>query len=132
MGVPIEGRSRELLEAKNFVHLATTEEDGRAYVVPVWFDLEGDLIRVNSAEGRKWPRLVRHDPRVALNVLNLENPYEYVMIHGRVVEDTHEGADAHIDALAKRYLGVDEYPARVAGEQRVIFKIEPESVHFRG
>lgn len=132
MGVAIEGRGRELLEARNFVHIGTIEEDGRPYVVPVWFDLDGDLICVNSAEGRRWPRLVRREPRVALNVLNLENPYEYVMIHGRVVEDTHEGADAHIDALAKRYLGVDEYPARKPGEQRVIFKIEPEWIHVRG
>lgn len=82
----------------------------------------------DSAEGRKWPANARHDPHLTLLVPNRENPYEYVSIRGRATDFTHDGADAHIDALAKKYLGVDSYPARREGEQRVIVTVEPDSV----
>ena len=75
---------------------------------------------------------LRRDPRVTLTVLNHEKPYEFVSIRGRLVEDTHEGADEHIDKLAKKYMGVDSYPFRQEGEQRVTFKIRPERVIHHG
>jgi len=87
---------------------------------------------LNSAEGRAWVRNVERDPRVTLTVVNGENPYEYVEVRGRVAERTHDGADAHIDAMAKKYMGVDEYPLRQPGEQRVIIRVEPEHVHAFG
>ena len=128
----IEGRARELLEAPNFAMLGSLRKDGTPQVNPVWVDVDDGQVRVNSAEGRAWPANVRRDPRVTLTVPNQENPYEYVTIRGRVVEDTHEGADAHIDQLAKKYLGVDTYPYRAEGEQRIIFRIEPERVTYQG
>jgi hypothetical protein len=69
---------------------------------------------------------------VTITVQNHENPYEYVSIRGRVAERTHEGADAHIDGMAKKYMGVDEYPMRQPGEQRVIVRVAPEHVHHWG
>ena len=128
----IEGRARELLEAPNFAMLGSLRKDGTPQVNPVWVDVDDGQVRVNSAEGRAWPANVRRDPRVTLTVPNQENPYEYVTIRGRVVEGTHEGADAHIDQLAKKYLGVDTYPYRAEGEQRIIFRIEPERVTYQG
>jgi nitroimidazol reductase NimA-like FMN-containing flavoprotein (pyridoxamine 5'-phosphate oxidase superfamily) len=74
------------------------------------------------------PKNVRNDPRVAISVADQENPYESVLVQGRVVEVTQDGADEDINALAKRYLGVDEYPYRQPGEERVIVKVEPEKV----
>jgi PPOX class probable F420-dependent enzyme len=125
----IEGRARELLEdPKNFVKLTTLEEDGDPFSVVIWADLENGHVAVNSSEGRKWPENVRRNPRVELVVPNWDNPYEYVRIHGRVVEDTHDGADEHINRLAKKYLGQDEYPYRQEGEQRVIIKVAPEKI----
>ena len=129
MAEPIEGRARELLEAPNFCHVATLRSDGSPHVNPVWVDVEDNLVVLNSAEGRAWPANVRRDPRVTLNVMNLENPYEYVEIRGRVVDDTHEGADEHIDRMAMKYLGEERYPFRAEGEQRVIFRVEPERVY---
>ena len=129
MAEPIEGRVRELLEAPNFCHVATLRRDGSPHVNPVWVDVEDGLVVLNSAEGRAWPGNVRRDPRVTLNVMNLENPYEYVEIRGRVVDDTHEGADEHIDRMAMKYLGEERYPFRAEGEQRVIFRVEPERVY---
>ena len=129
----IEGRARELFEqGANFVALASHDEAGKPRVAVIWADLEDGRIAVNSAEGRQWPENVRREPEVALVVVNRENPYEYAEILGRVVEDTHDGAEEHIDRLAKKYLGVDEYPGRREGEQRVKFLIEPRRVRVHG
>jgi len=116
---------RKLLEGPNFAHLATLMADGSPQVTPVWVDFDGVHILVNTAEGRVKPRNVRRDARVAISIVNQQNPYSMAAIRGRVVETTHERADAHIDKLAKKYLGQDRYPYRAPGEQRVIFKIEP-------
>ena len=132
MSVKIEGRAEELLKAKNFCHVATLRADGSVHGVPVWVDVQEGRPVLNSAEGRAWVRNVERDPRVTLTVVNAENPYEYVEVRGRVAERTHEGADAHIDAMAKKYMGVDEYPMRQPGEQRVIIRVEPEHVHAFG
>jgi PPOX class probable F420-dependent enzyme len=128
----IEGRAEELLKAKNFAHVATLRADGSMQVAPTWVDVQDGRPTLNTAEGRAWPRNLERDPRITLEVQNMENPYEYVEIRGRVVERTHEGADEHIDQLAKKYLGVDQYPMRQPGEQRVIMRIEPEHVRVMG
>jgi PPOX class probable F420-dependent enzyme len=128
MSQKIEGRAEELLKAKNFCHVATLRSDGSVHGVPVWVDVQDGLPVLNTAEGRVWPRNLERDPRVTLTVQNLENPYEYVEVRGRVSERTHDGADAHIDAMAKKYMDADEYPLRQPGEQRVIIRIEPEKV----
>lgn len=132
MSVKIEGRAEELLKAKNFCHVATLRADGSVQTAPVWVDVQNGQPVVNSAEGRAWPRNLERDPRVTLTVQNMENPYEYLEVRGRVSERTHEGADEHIDSLAKKYMGVDSYPMRQPGEQRVIIRIEPEHAHVWG
>jgi len=132
MSQAIDGRAEQLLKGKNFVVISTLRADGTVHAAPAWVDVQDGRPVVNSAEGRAWPSNLERDPRVTLTVQNLENPYEYVTIRGRVSERTTEGADEHIDALAKKYLGQDSYPYRQPGEQRVILRIEPEHVHFYG
>jgi PPOX class probable F420-dependent enzyme len=132
MSTRVEGRAEELLRGKNFCTVSTLRADGFVHSVPVWVDVQDGLPALNTAEGRAWPRNLERDPRITLTVPNWENPYEYVEIRGRVAERTHDGADAYIDALAKKYLGVDEYPYRQPGEQRVIVRVEPERVHLSG
>jgi PPOX class probable F420-dependent enzyme len=124
----IPDNAKHLFEGQTFAHVATLMPDGAPQVSPVWIDLDGDLIVFNTAEGRLKPENARRDPRIAVSIANPENPYESILVRGRVAEVTQEGADEHIDALAKRYMGVDEYPLREPGEQRVIVKIEPEKV----
>ncbi|HEY2217373.1 MAG TPA: PPOX class F420-dependent oxidoreductase [Solirubrobacteraceae bacterium] len=131
MSTTIEGRAEELLKAKNFCHVSTLRADGSVQTAPVWIDVQDGRPVLNSAEGRAWPRNLERDPRVTLAVQNMENPYEYVEIRGTVAERTHDGADEHIDSLAKKYMGVDSYPMRQPGEQRVIFRIEPEHVYYQ-
>ncbi|ADB52473.1 PPOX class F420-dependent oxidoreductase [Conexibacter woesei] len=132
MAERIEGRSRELLEEPNLCFVATLRSDGTPHVAPVWADLDGDVVRVNSAKGRMWPTNLERDPRVTLTIPNRDNPYEYVSIRGRVVDESVEGADAHIDLLAKKYIGADVYPLHTPEEQRIILRIEPEHVYHRG
>lgn len=132
MSATIEGRSEELLRAKNFCNVSTLNPNGSVHAAPVWVDVQDGRPVLNTAEGRAWPRNLQRDPRVTLTVQNMENPYEYVSIRGRAVEHTHEGADEHIDSLAKKYLDQDTYPFRQPGEQRVIVRIEPERVHVWG
>ena len=113
-------------EGKNMAIIATVMADGSPQATAVWIDTDGENVIFNTAEGRVKTDNLRRDPRVAVCVLNADNPYEQVTVRGRVVEITAEGADAHIDALAKRYLGADSYPGRQAGERRVIVRIAPD------
>jgi PPOX class probable F420-dependent enzyme len=125
-------RYRDIFEKKAFAHLATVGPDGGAQVTPVWCDLEDHLIRINTARGRVKDRNLRRNPRVALSVQDPDNPYRYVQVRGRVTEMSEQGADAHIDALARKYLGQDRYPYRQPGEVRVTVKIAPERVQGMG
>lgn len=122
----------DILEKRSFAHLSTLMSDGSPQSSPVWIDTEGPLIRVNSAEGRLKDRNIRRDPRVAISVTDPDNPYRSMTIRGRVTKITNDGADAHIDSLAKKYMGVDEYPYRTPNEVRVIYHIEPERVATMG
>lgn len=128
----IEGRIRELLEARNFAHVGTVRKDGTAHVVPVWVHTDGENVLLNSAEGRAWPSNARRSGSLTVTVSNAENPYEYATITGSVTQDTHQGADEHINSLAKKYLDQDEYPFRRPGEQRIKFAIAPDRVFHSG
>jgi PPOX class probable F420-dependent enzyme len=119
---------KKLFQEPNYGHLATLMPDGSPQVTPVWVEMDGNRILVNTAEGRVKPRNVRNDPRVAISIYRQDNPYSAAFVRGRVVEIIHEGADELIDKLAKKYLGQDRYPYRQPGEQRVILVIEPEHV----
>ena len=118
-----------LLEGQHFAHVATVMADGTPQVTPVWIDHEGDTVSFNAA-GRFKEKNLRRDPNVAISIIDAENPYQPLIIRGKVSEITEEGADEQIDALAKRYMGVDEYPLRQPGEQRVMVKITPEKVKY--
>ncbi len=117
---------------KAFASLATVMPDGSPQVTPVWFDYEGGKIRVNTARGRIKDRNMTQNARVALDVVDPENPYRHVQIRGRVASITEEGADAHIDSLSMKYLGQAKYPLARPGEVRVIYTIEPLSVQSMG
>lgn len=130
--VEIPAGFRDILEKKSFVHIATKMKDGSPQVSPVWAEYDGQHILINSAKGRLKDRNIRADDRVAVSATDPDNPYRALMIRGRVVKITEEGADAHIDHLAKKYLDVDSYPYRVDDEVRVIYHIEPIRVGTMG
>ncbi|HEY7675848.1 MAG TPA: PPOX class F420-dependent oxidoreductase, partial [Candidatus Methylomirabilis sp.] len=117
---------KDLFGKKAFAHLGTVMPDGSPQVTPVWCDFDGTHIRINSAKGRVKDKNMRRDARVALALQDPDNAYRYLQVRGKVVDITENGADDHIDSLAKKYLGKDKYPNRRAGEVRVTYKIKPE------
>ncbi len=123
---------KDLFEKKAFASLATLMPDGQPQVTPVWCDFDGSHVVINSAKGRVKDRNMRRDPRVSMALLDPDNPYRHMAVQGRVVEITENGADQHIDKMAKKYLGQDKYPFRQPGEVRVIYKIEPDRVATMG
>jgi PPOX class probable F420-dependent enzyme len=130
--IPTEYHDLLATEKKAFAALATAQPDGSPQVTPVWFDWHGGKIRVNSARGRIKARNMTEGARVALAIMDPANPYRYLQVRGTVSKVTEEGADAHIDSLAMKYMGQEKYPFRRPGEVRVIFEIDPASVQTMG
>jgi PPOX class probable F420-dependent enzyme len=123
---------RDLLTRPIVVGLATLLPDGQPHVTPVWCDFDGTYIRVNTAVGRQKHRDMVERPRATVLAIDPDNPYRYLEMRGLVARISTEGADAHIDELARKYLGVERYPNHRPDEVRVICYIEPRKVHAQG
>lgn len=120
--------SKSILSQPVFVNVALVQDDGTPHVTPVWVDLEGDNVVINTAQGRSKAKHLHQGSKVALSAIDPQNPYSAVALQGTVIEVTTDGADAHIDKLAKKYLGVDSYPNRQPGEVRVKMTIRPDKI----
>ena len=121
-------RDRRIIDAPNFASVATLMPDGSPQVSTIWIHRDGDDVLFNTAEGRVKTENLRRDGRVAISVFDQADHDEQVIVRGTVVDMTTEGADAHIDFLAKKYLGADSYPFRDPSEQRVIVRVRPDHV----
>ena len=121
-----------LQQKKAFANLATIMPDGTPQVTPVWCDYVDGIIRVNTAKGRVKARNMKEGSAVALAIMDPDNPYRYLQVRGRVRRVVEAGADRHIDALAKKYLGKDKYPFAQPGEVRLMYEIEPRTAHAMG
>jgi PPOX class probable F420-dependent enzyme len=132
MAAMISETFKDLFEKKAFAQLATLMKDGSPQVTPVWCDFDGGLVWINTAKGRIKDKNMRRDQRVALSIQDPDNGYRYLAIQGEIAEVTEDGADAHIDRLAKKYLDKDRYPFRGPGEVRVVYKIRPVKVSTMG
>lgn len=113
-----------LIDGKNFAHFATLLPNGSPHVAPVWVDHDGDLILVNTSLGEIKQKNSAKDPRVALSIADQENPYDRVVIEGRAVAQTHDGAEEHMDKLVKKYTGANKYERSSPKEKRIIIEIE--------
>ncbi len=127
MAIKLPESVRKVLQDKAYGHVVTFDASGRPQVTMVWMDAEGDEALFNTAEGRKKPQNLRRNPRVVVSVQDRHDPQAYVVIHGSATV-TEAGADAHIDKLAKRFLGVDKYPYRQPGEKRLIVRIKADRI----
>ena len=123
---------QDLFQKKAFASLATLMPDGRPQVTPVWVDFDGEYVIFNSAKGRQKDRNVRRDARVALAVIDPDNPYRYMEIRGTVVEIIEQKDDSHISKMAKKYMGLDKYPYSQPGDIRVVYKVRPEHTTVMG
>jgi PPOX class probable F420-dependent enzyme len=118
----------DLFKKKAFANLVTLMPGGQPQVTPVWVDYDGHYVVINTAEGRQKDKNLQRDRRVALSILDPDNPYKYLEVRGHVAERTRNGADQHIDAMAKKYLDKDKYPFRQPNEVRVLYRIEPDHI----
>lgn len=132
MASVISDKYVDLFNKKVFAGLATVMPDGSPQVTPVWIDYDGENVIFNTAVGRQKDKNLQTDGRVSLALIDPDNPYRYLEVRGKVVERTLEGADDHINKMAKKYMGVDVYPGRQPGEVRVIYKIKPERTTSMG
>ena len=128
MAATLPDSYKDLFQKRAFGSFTTLMPDGSPQTTPVWVDLVDGNVIVNTALGRQKDKNVRRDPRVAVTLIDPDNPYRYMEIRGRVAEVTENGAEKHIDKMAKKYLDKDKYPFARPGEQRVLIKITPE--HF--
>jgi PPOX class probable F420-dependent enzyme len=124
--VPDEWKA--VLQKPVFVHLSTLMPDGSPQASPVWVDIDGDELVINTAQGRRKDQNMKRDGRVALSVTDPDQPYKALMIRGKVSKVVTDGAEEHIDKLAKKYLGKDKYPFRKPNEKRIVYRVTPESV----
>ena len=130
MSDQLEGRAKAIVKAPNYAHVSIARRDGSVQSVVAWADEEGGNLTLNSAEGRAWPANLRRAGRATVTMVADPNGREWVAVEGRLKDATTEGADEHIDLLAKKYLGLDEYPWRQPGEQRIKLTLAPEKVYY--
>ena len=119
---------QRLFHGRNLAFISTLSKDGSPHITPVWADMEDDLVLVNTFETSAKNKNVTRDPRIAISVVENNNPYNMVSIKGRVIDQTTEGADEHLKKLAKKYLGIGKYYYRKPNHKRIILKIKPEKV----
>ena len=125
-------KARALITRPVLASLATLNPDGSPQITPLWVDLDGDDVVFNTAQGRKKARNLERDARVAVTVIDPDDQYNVVAFQGTVSDVTTEGADAHIDAMAKKYLGVDTYPMRREGEVRIRVTVRTDHIAMQG
>lgn len=123
---------RDLFQKPAFASLVTLMPDGSPQVTPVWCDFDGNHVIINTAKGRQKHRNLSRDPRVALTMMDPDNPYRYLEVRGAVEEVTEDGAWDHIHKMTKKYLDQDKYPFAQPGEVRLLVKIKPQGYSSMG
>jgi PPOX class probable F420-dependent enzyme len=125
---PLPDSVKKLIEAKVYANVATLMKDGSPHVTQVWVDHDGDTVLINTNEGSQKHRNAVRNPMIALDICDPTNPYNMAVVRGRVSEVTFDGAEEHVDRMAKKYLGQEKYQMRQPGVRRVLIKIEPTHV----
>jgi len=114
---------KQLIDHPNFAHLATLMPDGSPQSVPVWVGREGDRIIISTSEGSLKGKNTKRDPRIALSMIDFDNPYEEVQIRGRVVERRADPELKAIDAISHKYIG-KPFPMRGEGQVTLVVGVE--------
>ena len=127
MTTTLSAKAKALVDRPIIANVATVDSEGRPQLTPVWIDRDGDDLLFNTAKGRAKEANLERNPSVAVSVVDPDDAYNVVVVRGTAVP-SEEGADAHIDSLAKKYLGVDSYPMRREGEVRVIYRVKTDHV----
>ena len=131
MPVGIPDEALDLFEKPALAHLATLMSDDTLQVTPVWIDFDGTYLLVNTLKGRQKTVNMAKRPQVGLDIVDPANPWRWISVRGRVVDMTEEGANAHIDRMAKKYMGQDTYGFHRPQDVRLICKIQVDMVHYQ-
>jgi PPOX class probable F420-dependent enzyme len=136
MPAQIPDAYRDLLDRPIVITLVTVMPNGQPQATPVWCSYDGTHVLVNIVRGRQKDKNMQRDPRVTILAVDPNNPFRWIEVRGRVVENTEQGALEHINRLAKLYVNRDDYyaprPEMRGQETRVIYKIRPERVNVKG
>ena len=124
----MDSKVEKLFQGKNLIFIATINTDGSPQLTPVWGNYTDNHILINTAEGRIKHRNVKNDPRVAVSVVEHDNPLNMTTIKGKVIEIIPDYDYLHANELPKQYMGISEYPFKRENEKRIIFKIKPEKI----
>ena len=116
----------DLLTSSALAHIATIGPDGEPQVNPVWFDWNGEEILFSQTTTRQKTKNLARDPRIALSIVDPENPYRYLEVRGTVVRVEDDPDKAFIDKMAQKYLGQEKYPWSRPGENRIVIVVRPE------
>ena len=127
MAIKLPDSVKKILQDKAYGHVITYNANKEPQVTMVWLDSDGDDVVFNTAEGRLKPKNLRRDPRVVISVQDRNDPQSYMVFHGKATV-SEAGADAHIDKLAKRFLGADKYPFRRPGEKRLVVRTKVDRI----
>ena len=124
----MDPKAKGLFQKKNLIFIATINPDGSPQLTPVWGNYSDEHILINTAEGRIKHKNVQKDPRVAVSVVDYNNPLNMTTIRGKVIQIIPDYDYSHINKLTKQYMGISEYPYKRENEKRIIFKIKPEKI----
>ena len=124
----MDPKVEQLFQQKNLIFISTINLDGSPQLTPVWGDYDDGYVLVNTAEGRLKHKNVLRDPRVAISVVDHNNPLNMTTIKGKVIEIIPDYDYVHANKLTKQYMGIDKYPFKRDGEKRIIFKIKPVKI----
>ena len=124
----MDPKAKELFQKENLVFIATINPDGSPQLTPVWGNYSDEHILINTAEGRIKHKNVQKDPRVAVSVVDYNNPLNMTTIRGKVIQIIPDYDYSHANELTKQYMGINEYPYKRENEKRIILKIKPEKI----
>lgn len=128
MAVTLSEDAKSLIDRPNFAHLATLMPDGSPQSVPVWIGREGEHLVICTGEGSLKAKNTRRDPRLALSIVDFDNPYEEVQVRGRVIERRPDPELKVMDPISHKYTG-KPFPMR-SPEGRVALIIEIEKERY--
>lgn len=131
-GAVIPEKYADILEKVAFANIATIGPDGGPQNNPVWFDWDGEHFKFSQTRGRQKYKNLQRDPRIAVSIIDPDDPYRYMEIRGRVVAIEEDPGNTFINKMAKRYIGADEYPYHQPGDERVVMHVEPEHATHMG
>lgn len=123
---------KDILDRRSFAHIATIGLNGEPQSSPVWIGFDGQFLKFSNLKSRQKYKNLRRDPRVAVSIIDPDDPYRYVEIRGTVDHFEDDEDNAFINSMAKKYIDKDVYPWHKEGDERVVIYIDPGSNSSKG